>query len=495
MRERRVLWVVLAGIVAGAAAIAAVAGTGGGGGPSRLPALAFGPAATGGAAEAKAAFPFPGEVRYEVKGTLPDLSGTAPTWTVGEDVDLARVRELARALGLAGDVESGPDGWMVRDGPRQLTVTRAPGLPWFYAANAPEPCPEPQTPPETEPGPDQPVGSGPSACVVAEAGVAATGTAGGSVVEPGDAGEEPATGSPDRSRAQTVPAEPGEQRAPTYTCPPPPCPEGAVCEAPPCPPPPPTTSLEPCPMPDCPPGTACIQRCGPIERPADLPTKEEAERVARDLLRRVGLDLTGAGIQVDDGFSAWYVTARPTLGGLPVWGWEWTATVGPRGEVAGASGWLGRPERGKDYPLAGTATGLARLRSGLPLGYGGWSPYPQPAAPEDVRPLSPGTPQTLIAPECEDCPPPEPVVRTVTGVRLGLAFAPEFREEAATGWFVPAYLFEIDGNEVVPVIAVADEFLPPPPAPAAREPGVKEPPPAVEPGAEPGTEPAGPAGE
>lgn len=485
MRERRVLWVVLAGIVAGAAAIAAVAGTDGGGGPSRLPALAFGSAATGGAAEAKALFPFPGEVRYEVKGTLPDLSGTAPAWTVGADVDLARVRELARALGLGGDVKSVPDGWVVRDGSRQLTVTRVPGLPWFYASSAPEPCPEPQTPPGSEPGPDQPVGSGPSACVVAEPGVAATGSGG---VDSGGAGEEPATGSADRSRAQTVPAEPGEQQAPTYTCPPPPCPEGAACEAPPCPPP---TTLEPCPMPDCPPGTACIQRCGPgvqePQRPADLPTREEAERIGRDLLRRVGLDLTGASVQVDDGFSAWYVTVRPALGGLPVWGWEWTAVVGPKGEVAHASGWLAEPERGRDYPLAGTATGLERLRSGLPFGYGGWFPYPGPV------PL--GAPETLIAPalECEDCPTPEPVVRTVTGVRLGLAFAPEFGEKAATGWFVPAYLFELDGNEVVPVIAVADEFLPPPPVPAAREPGVKEPP--GEPGAEPGTKPAGPAGE
>lgn len=458
MRQRTVLWVVLAGIVAGAAAIAVVAGGGGAGGPTRLPALALGPGGTPAAAEAKArAFPVPGEVRYEVRGTLPDLAGRAPVWSVGTTLAPTRLRALAAALGLAGEPVADGDGWVLRDGDSELRVARQAGLPWFYTAVAPRPCPEPAP----GAGPDRPVASDVGeACVTPE-------PAGGG------GGAEPSAG----ATTATAVAEPAPEPPPTkpaYDCPPPPCPPGAVCTAPPCPPPP-GDGVEPCPMPPCPPGTACIQRCGPVEeqpqRPANLPTEREAEQAARRLLTEAGVDLAGAEVRVTDGFVEWYVSVSPALGGLPVRGWEWTVVVGPGGVVHSGSGWLALPARGDDYPLAGTAVGLDRLRAGW--GWGG--------------PVALGAPDTLIAPapECEDCPPPEPVVRTVTGVRLGLLYAPVADREGSA-LFVPAYLFELDGGEEVPVLAVADEFLPPTPEPAEPKPGAPEPGGA---GAEPG--PAG----
>jgi hypothetical protein len=487
MRDRRALWAVLAGIVAGAAAVAAVAGSGAGGGPRRLPPLALGGTAAATGAErgdAKAAlFPVPGEVRYEVAGELPNLPERAPAWTVGSEASTGRVRELARALGLDGEVRSEPDAWVVRDGTRELRVTRVPGLPWYYQADAPEPCVEPAVPP----GPDQPVSSGDEAarrekatdCVVVDPGVvssggASAGTAPTAATTDGGANSSPSGGTAGR-------AEPGAAEGA----------EPAGTGEPPAEPPPPAT-VEPCPMPPCPPGVACIQRCGTEEptRPADLPTPAEAERQARDLLGRVGLDLAGAQVSVDDGFSALFVYVRPALGGLPVVGWDWSVAIGPKGSVVSASGWLARPTRGDDYPLAGLAAGLERLRTNR------WFGYPGPV------PL--GAPETLIAPEvgCDevrvldprmvrptepgagDCPPPEPIVRMVTGVRLGLLFAPAAEPGGDGAWFVPVYLFTLDGSEEVPVVAVTDDLLPPPPSPEPspepREPGV-------------GADPAGPA--
>jgi hypothetical protein len=71
-------------------------------------------------------------------------------------------------------------------------------------------------------------------------------------------------------------------------------------------------------------------------------------------------------------------------------------------------------------------------------------------------------------------------------VRLGLLFAPVFgdpapagpggrRQAAGEALLVPAYLFDIDDGDVVPVVAVTDEFLPQPPAPEPVPEPVPEP--------------------
>jgi hypothetical protein len=467
MRQRTALWVVLAGMVAGAVGIAALAGRGGGAAPARLPALASG---QGGAAVAEAkARAFPAPARIEAPDGLPDLAGRAPAWTVGTEPEASRLRSLVAALGMAGEPAAHPGGWLLRDGDSELRIAREAGLPWFYVASAPHPCAEP-----APAGPDRPVTSDGEATSCASAPAMPAGSAGG--------GARPGVG--DTREAPPASAPPDGSAS---GCAPPPCPPDDDCPAPRCAPGEATT-VEPCPMPPCPPGVACIQRCddvgGPVgepERPADLPTEAEATKVARRFLAAVGLDLTGADVRVTDGFVEWYVTVSPTLGGLPVRGWDWQVTVGPGGVVGSASGWLAEPARGDDYPLAGTAAGLERLRAGRWwLGWGG--------------PVVLGAPERLVAPApaCEDCPAPEPVVRTVGGVRLALLFAP-VAEQRSLAMFVPAYLFTLDDGEEVPVLAVADEFLPPEPEPAGPEPapGVTEPGPgAVPPGGAEGSEPA-----
>ena len=63
-----------------------------------------------------------------------------------------------------------------------------------------------------------------------------------------------------------------------------------------------------------------------------LPTKAEAERIGTRLLGEVGLRLAEtSGVRVDDGFSTWFVSAAPMVGGLPVVGMDWSVGVGADG--------------------------------------------------------------------------------------------------------------------------------------------------------------------
>lgn len=381
MRERAVLWAVIIGLVAGAVGVALVASGGDGDKPPRLPALAL----AGDGAERSSAFAAdmpvrPGSVEYRVKGDLPDLPDRAAAWTLGRSLAVEQVASLAKALGVSGQVQNTEYGWLVKDGDRTLTVDKQAGHPWSYAS-------------------------------VADCG----GDPEGSVSSDGAVG----------------------------------CAKAGVAVSS-----PPATTVEPCPMPPCAPDQVCAQVCEPPVpqpapqpvpepvRPADLPSKDEAERIGRQVLESAGLDLDGAVLRVDDGFTQWYVSAEPRVGGLPTISFAWSATVGPKGEVQGANGWLGSPARGEEYPLAGVQQGLERLRTG-----GGWAPYggPRPMAVDTSEPIA-------------------PQIVTITGVRLGLMFAPTADGDELL--LVPAYLFDLEDGGPIPVIAVADEFLPKPPEPA-----------------------------
>lgn len=203
-----------------------------------------------------------------------------------------------------------------------------------------------------------------------------------------------------------------------------------------------------CEMPPCPPGTACVQVCPP-PRPEGLPSGEEAEEIAGRILAAGGLDLDQADVRVEDQVSAWLVSADPVVGGLPTVGMGSVVSVGGGGDVAFASGWLAEPQRGDAYPLIGSSEALRRLQDRQPV------------------PLDEGREPAV---GCEGCPATEPVVVTVTSVRLGLELAPA--ADAGAAWLVPAYLFEIDGggpgSEVV-ALAVVDEYLTDSPGPTAEQ--------------------------
>ena len=190
-------------------------------------------------------------------------------------------------------------------------------------------------------------------------------------------------------------------------------------------------------------------------RPRDLPSRAEAERVARDLAAWAGLDLNGATVRVTDGFASRTVAITPAVGGQPTSGFAWTVSVGAKGTVQHASGWLATPEAADTYPLIGVQEGFERLKKAGPIGPR--TPADVPAIERVPCPASakiPCTAGTLPA-----------RVATVTGVRLGLqrtpalAAAGEARPDAA--YLLPAYLFDLEGgwSPVRAVIAVPDRYL------------------------------------
>ena len=470
MRQRIVVMVVVLGFAAAVTGAAVVAG--GGGHPASLPLLPLGqsqsssgalpqPAAAGMAAPI---FAFD----YQVEGTLPKLADHAPAYTLGTDGGGERVDHLAAALGLHGRPQSDAQGWKLQDGTRVMSVQNQPGVPWTLFDT--RPCQGGGAVPaaigSVEAGPSgstgKSAGGSTGAAAAGSTGGGAVGYAGGAV-----AGCWVAVAGP----AVAVPAQ-GAAGTSTANCPPPPpCPEGKACPAACAPPPPPTVI--------------------PPTRPADLPTRDEAERLARDLLgRTAGPSLSGATTRVIDTFNAWLVEVDPVIDGLPAIGLQESVSVGPKGAVVSASGWLGTAHHIGDYPLAGVDKGLDRLRHGfgvgpVPLGAMAGAearvvPAPPPLAPAPPAPalgVTQGAPPTgasaaggatsadfcsgkeatgagsgapaiqglpcppapIACPVPADSPPPpgaapparypycgEPVVRTITGVHLALELVPSF---------------------------------------------------------------------
>ena len=512
----------LAAVVAFAMIVATVAVLAGRGGDQELVKLPIGPAGAAGVEDAASttlarsslAYPAFGNVEYRVEGRLPDLATTAPAYRLATSATPERVGALASALGLDGPVRSEEGAWLVRDGARELRVERLAGLPWYLGASCS----------------DVAVSSDEAGVAVS---CAASGVAGGAGSASSTATAVDATCKPGAEPCvepaplpAPVPVDsgttPGQAPAPTTTiagcragtaeCAPLP-PATGPAASPPSPPPPapvgvPTTVV--CPpdagcsvAPPCPPGAECL---GPARdpsarapekppRPADLPSREDAERLAREAFTRLGTGLDG--FAVEDGWVAWDARVEPRVGGLRVFGLGASLSIGPKGEVVRANGFLAEPERIGDYPLVGLERALERLRGNVGIG-----PRPLPAEvvtthppgdePADLPAGAPevGTdqaagvdavppPATTVPPGADpaigDCaeptvicdpppgvtiappppgpvPEPPPVVRTITGAHLAL-----LQVDAV---LVPVYVFELDGGEeTFPVPAVTDEWL------------------------------------
>src|SRR6266536_2002908 len=197
----------------------------------------------------------------------------------------------------------------------------------------------------------------------------------------------------------------------------------------------------------------------------ELPDRGQAERIARDLLARVGAPVDGAELQMVRGLDRWFVSASPRVGDLPTMGLTWTAGVGSKGQVLSASGWLAAPRPADTYPLITVRQALDRLRN-RPVGGPVIERQPGDRAPTAVRP-APCQPPSELPARCAA----GPVTVDVTGARLGLQLATVLPPVGGSGkiprsYLVPAYFFQIDGTwtEQVAVIAVQDRFLTAPPS-------------------------------
>jgi hypothetical protein len=336
-------------------------------------------------------------VTYRLDGPLPALPDRARAWKVGDTVDAGRVATVAGALGLNGRPTQGPAGWTVNDGRRSLVVQRLAGAPFSYGSGVFSPCVA------RAGGPYRPGGG--IQCLSLDAPVASQ-------------SGSPSAGGASGSGSASSPGSAGTGR-----------------------PVPPLSSRPVAPV-------------RPLPRP-DLPSRAEAERVARDLAARAGLELAGAMVRVTDGYAARTVTIAPAVGGQPTSGFSWTVTVGAKGVVQYASGFLATPEPADTYPLIGVAEGFERLNK---------APQPSLLVPMD-RPVAPAV-ERLPCPAakvpCATKPLPARVA-TVTGVRLGLQRAPAIAKgnRPSLAYLLPAYLFDLEGGwtDVRAVIAVPDRYL------------------------------------
>jgi hypothetical protein len=194
----------------------------------------------------------------------------------------------------------------------------------------------------------------------------------------------------------------------------------------------------------------------PPRRPAP-PSRAEAERVARDLAARAGLDLDGATVRVSDADATRTVTIDPAVDGSPTSGFGWRVSVAAKGVVQHVSGYLATPEPADTYPLIGVAEGYERLRKAPALR----TLHGAEVAPAIARAPCPAAAKL----PCTAEPLPARVV-TVTGVRLGLQLAHAVARgtrPADVAYLLPAYLFDLEGGwtDVRAIIAVPDRYLRP----------------------------------
>jgi hypothetical protein len=317
----------------------------------------------------------------------------------------------------------------------------------------------------------------------------ATGGGGGST---GSGGEVP----PDAGVRDDVAEEPVTD---------PPASDPPASEPPPSDPPPSEPPPEPEPVP-------------PVTAPEALPSPEEAEQIARDLLTRAGL-LEGADWdgEVFDGGTVGVAVACPTdadcpaaddqtivtsrsvvlhrvVDGARVAGIEWYVDVGDHGVVQSLSGLWARLADAGDYPLRDVADVYDDLVAGdawwggpQPLAEGGATDVGAPADTPVAAPDSaPAGDDPVVEPPTE----PEPIRVTVTGASLGTMLVPSYDGGVTGAFVVPSYRFTgtyDDGSEwTAELLALDPAYVSPP------DPGVEpQPDPAPEPVPEPGPAPDG----
>ena len=394
MRNRVAALAAVSAFAVAVAGVAVVAARSGGSSLERLPTLAAG--REGAAADmATLGAPSFGATEYVVEGTLADLPLEAAAYRLPDGVERQQVERLAEALGVQGPVVRRDRSYVVAAADRQVAVEDAPGAPWYLSAACP----------------DAAVSSDGS---VSSAGCASTAVAKACVAAP----SEPSKGADARtgSAVCSVPPDAGGGSSGSAGS------SGSTAEVKPCPPCPPNADC------DCP-GPAPTPVPLPPPRPPDLPDRAAAERIARDVFGRLGLPLDT--LKLDGGEWSWQATVSPPVGGLPVVGLDHNLTIGPKGEVTNAHGYLRAARRIGDYPLVGVQQGLDRLRDGAGVG-------PMPLADSSGR-------EPAI-----DLPAGKHVV-TLTGVHLALQQVGEV--------LVPVYAFEVKGGGELTVPAVTDRYL------------------------------------
>ncbi|HEY7628436.1 MAG TPA: hypothetical protein VH761_15295 [Ilumatobacteraceae bacterium] len=367
-----------------------------------------------------------GVTEFVYDGELPALDGLAPSWYFpsGQQPDLARVAELAKALGVEGEVRSQPadqgGGWAV--GPEDysgpvLTVGSDGLLSWWL--------------------------SGTPASISARPGCVVADSSGGGSAEPA-----PGEGVAGSSGTAT---EPGIAT-----------PDTAL----------PVDKVDP----------AVTPECAEPQPPANVPTADEALAKAKELFTSWGYDLSSYEFDTPyaDDWSA-SVNASLIIDGMkaPI---TLSIGFGENGSISWASGSLATPLPGADYPTIGAAAGLDRLKEqqnqymALDTGIAKGAPDAAVSEPA-IAPICDPAVTNDIASDCA-IPNPEPVTVTLNSVKRDLTM---LWDADNTIWLLPAYSFGSADGGIYTVIAVDDAYIEEAEAPATTEPAVIVPDTAVAP--------------
>jgi hypothetical protein len=370
---------------------------------------------------------------YEAGPDLPALptNSTGYQYAPGATVDAARVAELASALGVEGDPVPGGgadvDGLSWRVGPDD-------GSEPTITIGA-----DPQLNVNYSQAWSDSVGVG---CAIAvEGGTAAGGTATDVVTE---------GAAPDSSPTDATTIDPATE---------------------------PATPVEP------------PQTCVEQEPPANVPSADEAEALAGDVLEAIGLDPADFEFETYADEWAASVTAWSRLDGVrsPI---AWGFGFGENAELQWMNGILATPVATGPYPLIGLDEALARLeeqngwmgRGGVfmedavgapdPATSGaaespvevtastGSSPQQGETTPPDTLPVVEPTPSDSVPVDSvpvDSVPVEVPTeVATLVDVRADLWWA---WDDDGSVWLLPAYTFTDTEGRVFTVPAVTDEFL------------------------------------
>lgn len=369
-RRPRALWAVLAALGLAAGALAVTSGGGDGASPPGLP-VAFG--TSGGGEASMAADAMLARITYVAADGLPLLGGEGPAYRVRGDVDEAAVRALADLLGVEGDIVHDGPTWNVTGGTGSLGVYDEGGAQWWFSSDALD---------GRSQGSDTVTSSSGSGCAApavepgTDPGQQSSGTEG---CDPSTATTVPPCGAIDCAAAECPPGtrciEPDISGPPATIRP-----ECATAESTPCPE---DTPIEP-PVPTT------------VPRPAGLPSEAEARATALDLLTATGLDVAGADVTVDGPYDAWYVGVELRVEGRPS-GLMAQVSVGAKGTIVSAAGFLGELERLGDYPVLDTRATIDRANAQSGIGY-----EPQGGVGVDAA-IGVGGSATDPAPDTADC--------------------------------------------------------------------------------------------
>lgn len=230
--------------------------------------------------------------------------------------------------------------------------------------------------------------------------------------------------------------------------------------------------------------------CPEPEAPVGVPTAEEAEARALELLGSLGVD--AAAVEIDTYADDWFasVTANSTVDDRTVFT-SWGFGFGADGVLQYASGVLATPEVVGPYPLVDIETAFDRLVDQSSINFGGGpliadteiavesdiavAPGASSSSDVAVSDEVPGGRLPAVAPIDGSLPEPETLVVTLVDVVADLWWVWDVDGNA---WLLPAYRFVGDDGGWYVVPAVTDEFLVQSevvPEPGVAEPGVAEP--------------------